>query len=88
MALVTRDENDGITSGWLYSAESQVWSELTSVQHPNVTSVHHQSSGELTNDALTAPRPHLADAPLLQQFSLFLFIFFGQLLAEPKCPTM
>ncbi|CAM0872313.1 unnamed protein product [Alopecurus aequalis] len=41
VALVTTDKHDGVTSGWLYSAESHVWSELTSVQHPNVTSGHH-----------------------------------------------
>ncbi|XP_048527004.1 uncharacterized protein LOC125506183 [Triticum urartu] len=35
LAVVTTDQRQGVTSGWLYSSETRVWSELTSVHHPN-----------------------------------------------------
>uniref|UniRef100_A0ACD6A6A2 Uncharacterized protein n=1 Tax=Avena sativa TaxID=4498 RepID=A0ACD6A6A2_AVESA len=54
VALVATDDLvEGVTSGWLYSSETRVWSELTSVHHPNVKCVSHLAEPSvLVGDAL------------------------------------
>ncbi|KAM0924558.1 hypothetical protein ACQ4PT_004548 [Festuca glaucescens] len=53
VALLSTDWQRRVTSGWLYSSETRVWSELTSLHHPNVKSASHMGGRSvLVGDAL------------------------------------
>ncbi|KAK1643275.1 hypothetical protein QYE76_061080 [Lolium multiflorum] len=53
VALVSTDWQRRVTSGWLYSSETRVWSELTSLHHPNVKSASYMGGRSvLVGDAL------------------------------------
>uniref|UniRef100_A0A453M4W5 F-box domain-containing protein n=1 Tax=Aegilops tauschii subsp. strangulata TaxID=200361 RepID=A0A453M4W5_AEGTS len=52
LAVVTTSDA-GVTSGWLYSSETRVWSELTTVGHPKVAYYANQGAPSvLVRDAL------------------------------------
>ncbi|XBH73589.1 hypothetical protein VPH35_100672 [Triticum aestivum] len=36
VVIVTTNQRQSVTSGWMYSSETRVWGKLTSVHHPNV----------------------------------------------------
>uniref|UniRef100_A0A453M4Y2 F-box domain-containing protein n=1 Tax=Aegilops tauschii subsp. strangulata TaxID=200361 RepID=A0A453M4Y2_AEGTS len=52
LAVVTTNDVQEVTSGWLYSSETRVWSELTSVHHPNVRFTNLAAPSVLVGDAL------------------------------------
>uniref|UniRef100_A0A8R7UML6 F-box domain-containing protein n=1 Tax=Triticum urartu TaxID=4572 RepID=A0A8R7UML6_TRIUA len=41
VVIVTTNQRQSVTSGWLFSSETRAWSELTSVHHPNVEYTHN-----------------------------------------------
>ncbi|XP_037442047.1 uncharacterized protein LOC119310381 [Triticum dicoccoides] len=53
LAVVTTYQQHRVTSGWLYSSETRLWSELTSVHHPNVRCPYNLGAPSvLVGDAL------------------------------------
>ncbi|CAM0876973.1 unnamed protein product [Alopecurus aequalis] len=53
VAVVATNQEQCLTSGWLYSSETRVWSELTTLHHPGVKcKSHFAQSSVLIGDAL------------------------------------
>ncbi|VAI38426.1 unnamed protein product [Triticum turgidum subsp. durum] len=52
LAVVTTNDVQEVTSGWLYSSETRVWSQLTSLHHPNVRFTNSAAPSVLVGDAL------------------------------------
>ncbi|KAF7061627.1 hypothetical protein CFC21_068306 [Triticum aestivum] len=52
LAVVTTNNVQEVTSGWLYSSETRVWSDLTSLHHPNLRFTNLAAPSVLVGDAL------------------------------------
>ncbi|XP_037442046.1 uncharacterized protein LOC119310380 [Triticum dicoccoides] len=54
VVILTTNHQKKVTSGWMYSSETRVWSDLTSAHHPNITkyTFNRGSPSVLVGDAL------------------------------------
>ncbi|XBH73590.1 hypothetical protein VPH35_100673 [Triticum aestivum] len=53
LAIMTTNQQHRVTSGWFYSSETCLWSELTSAHHPNVRCTYNLGAPSvLVGDAL------------------------------------